>query len=63
MRDVIVINDGRVSNEVKAKFLTDDAHLAVWLKNNDDLSLGVVEIASLIGKSKSAVSRLMNTKF
>lgn len=63
MRDVIVINDGRVSNEVKAKFLTDDAHLAVWLKNNDELSLGVVEIASLIGKSKSAVSRLMNTKF
>lgn len=63
MRDVIVINDGRVSSEVKAKFLADDAQLVVWLKSNSDLRLGVVEIASLIGKSKSAVSRLMNTKF
>lgn len=62
MKDVIMINDGRVADEVKSKFLADEAHLVSWLKNNSDLDLGIVEIASLIGKSKSAVSRLLNTK-
>jgi hypothetical protein len=62
IRDVIMLNDGRVVDEVKSKFLSDEVHLVSWLKNNSNLDLGIVEIASLIGKSKSAVSRLLNTK-
>ncbi|WP_312549108.1 AAA family ATPase [Massilia sp.] len=62
IRDVILLNDGRVSPEIKRIFSVDESSVISWLKNNSDLGLGVVEIASLTGKSKSTVSRLLNTK-
>lgn len=62
MKDVVLINDGRISPEIKHVFTVDESHVVSWLKSNSDLNLGVVEIAALTGKSKSTVSRLLNTK-
>ena len=62
LKDVVVVNSGRISEEVKLRLDADENQLVAWLKNNIDFELGVVEIASLIGKSKSAVSRMLKIK-
>lgn len=62
IKDVAVVNSGRISESIKAKLGDDDAQIAAWLKHNENFELGVVEISHLIGKSKSAVSRLLKMK-
>lgn len=60
IREIVALNSGRLSAEIKAVLKRDDQELARWIRNRLGNDIGVVELGALFNKGKSTVGRWLN---
>lgn len=57
IREIVALNSGRLSAEVKSLLKRDDQELARWIRNKLGGDIGVVELGALFNRGKSTVGR------
>lgn len=60
IREIVALNSGRLSAEIKSVLKRDDQELSRWIRNKLGNDIGVVELGALFNRGKSTVGRWLN---
>lgn len=60
LREIVALNSGRLSHDVKAILKRDDSELARWIRKELGNRVNLAEIGTLFRKSKSTVARWLD---